>query len=369
MSPSVHLVIATSGRAIAQGLKALDIPCVVVDGFSDVDTSVVADVCKKVKRTRYGLDESEIMQAVDELQREYSFNGLLYDAAIEANPNLLEELAIEPTFGNSCQTINDCINPAVFFATLDQYSLPYPEISFDKISHDQNLWLIKNQKSSGGLGVSALIDEGELSAGHYLQKKVHGTAISLTFLANGNDIYVLGFNTLWNEALNETMPYVYAGAINQVALSSDMLTSALQFAKVITKQFNLIGLNSIDYICDGHSVYVLEVNPRIPATYELYETKYGEVMAEHIEVCKSRTLPTEKRQVMLRAHAIVYAMHDLKIPENMSWPLWTADRPHDGELIHQYEPICSIFAGAKSSAQVSEMIKTRKKSIISKLIQ
>ena len=92
-------------------------------------------------------------------------------------------------------------------------------------------------------------------------------------------------------------------------------------------------------------------------------------MGDHIEACKHGILPTKKRSVMLRAHAIVYAPDEIQIPENMSWPLWTADRPHDGELIPQYEPICSVFAGAKNSALVNEMIKTRKHSIIKKLIE
>ena len=58
------------------------------------------------------------------------------------------------------------------------------------------------------------------------------------------------------------MPYVYAGAINQAKLSNTVMASVKQYAEIVTKEFELIGLNSIDFICDDHSAYVLEVNPR-----------------------------------------------------------------------------------------------------------
>ena len=141
----------------------------------------------------------------------------------------------------------------------------------------------------------------------------------------------------------------------------------MRYARVIVKEFELVGLNSIDFICRGNLVYVLEINPRIPATYELYETKYGELMNQHIEACKNRTLPALKSQTLIRAHAIVYTPSGVKIPENMTWPLWTADRPHALEVIKKLEPVCSIFAGGQNSSQVYEMINTRKQTILAKL--
>ena len=67
------------------------------------------------------------------------------------------------------------------------------------------------------------------------------------------------------------------------------------------------------------------------------------------------------------AHAIIYAPHEIQIPTDVSWPLWTADRPHPGEKIQQYEPICNVFSGGKNYSQVCEMIATRKKAMLNKL--
>ena len=364
-------MVATSGRAIAQGLKSLGHTLVVVDGFADSDTCEAATYCKKVKRVKHGLAKKDVLHAVASLQAKTSFDGLFFDAAMEFDPHLLDEININPVFGNSSQTLDICKNPEYFFSVLDKYSISYPETLFAPYSRPaaSDEWLVKEVRSTGGLGVAPLRKELEFAESIYLQKKIDGINFSLTFLANGTELFELGFNTLWNEQLGDDIPYAYAGAINQVTLGDEIQEIALQYARVIVKEFQLIGLNSIDFIFKNDSVYVLEINPRIPATYELYETKYGEVMGQHIEVCKSQTLPTVKGKSLLRAHAIVYAPTDSAVSKSMLWPLWTADRPHAEEIIKKYEPVCSIFAGGQNSAQVYEMIKTRKQSILAKLVQ
>ncbi|MEJ2115158.1 MAG: ATP-grasp domain-containing protein [Gammaproteobacteria bacterium] len=364
-----YLVVATSGRAISHGLKSLGCSVAVVDGFTDSDTCAVATEFKKVKRSQFGLDQNEVLSAVVSLQSKISFEGLFFDAAMESNPSLLDEINITPVFGNSSQVISACKNPNVFFSALDKHSVSYPEILLSSRSNpvESDRWLVKEAHSTGGVGVSFIKSEVDFSKNIYFQKKVDGINFSLTFLANGEDISELGFNTLWNESLSESVPYAYAGAINRVNLDIETQESALQYAKVITKEFGLIGLNSIDFIYADHVVYVLEVNPRIPATYELYETRYGEIMQKHIDVCKGRTLPATKFEHRIRAHAIVYAPTKITVSDSMLWPLWTADRPHVQEVINKDAPVCSIFAGGQNCSQVCEMIKTRKQSILAKL--
>jgi predicted ATP-grasp superfamily ATP-dependent carboligase len=362
-------VVATSGRAIAQGLKTLGHSVVVIDGFADRDTLAATTECIKIARTNFGLIADEVQQAVHSLQTSISFDGLFYDAAIETNSSLLDIINIEPVYGNSRQTIDTCKNPKTFFSLLDQNSIPYPEIRFqyDTGVHNKDVWLIKNAKGSGGIGVAPVSGIVNVTKNSYLQKKIDGINFSLTFLANIKDIFALGFNTQWSEILSDKLPYVYAGAINHVALGEDVQNSALEYARTIAKDLQLIGLNSVDFVYANGSIYVLEVNPRIPATYELYESKYGDLMQQHMDACKSRSLPSHKRQALLRAHAIVYAPKDFTVPEKMLWPLWAADRPHANEMIQKNEPICSVFAGGQNPAQVREMIKARKRSVLAKL--
>ena len=333
------------------------------------------EVCKAVTRTRFGLNHKEAIQHIEELHSEYSFDGLIYGAAIEIDPDLLDEIIANhmvsdsQVFGNSSETLHRCKNPKVFFSTLKQISIPFPEISFEPDNNVSYPWLIKHVKSSGGLGVRLRHNQVSIDEGSYFQRKIDGFNFSLTFLANGEEIKKLGFNTLWSEALGENLPYAYSGAINTADLSEKQQTIATKYATTITKEFNLIGLNSIDFILSDDDVFVLEVNPRIPATYELYETKYGDLIQEHIKVCESRKISSNKSQHLLRAHAIVYAPETIRIPKDFAWPLWTADRPQPQESIQQYEPICSVFSGGKNVAQVRQMIHTRNKIITEKLMR
>lgn len=366
-----YLVVATSGRAIAQGLKSLGHSVYVVDGFADIDTCAAATLHKQVKRSHLGLDSRSVIQAVTELHTKITFDGLFYDAALESCPSLLNELDVSPVLGNSSQVLSACKDPQTFFPLLEKLSIPYPETSFKSSLKNvtEEDWLIKQAKSTGGFGVRYLNENENNNENSYAQKRLEGLSFSIAFIANGEHALVLGFNTLWNEALNEDILFAYAGAINTVKLQESVKQTALAHVELMAREFKLQGLNSIDFICTDECVYVLEINPRIPATYELYETKYGELLQEHIQACVNNELPEVTRAHILRAHAIVYAPYDITVPTNMLWPLWTADRPHAQEVIKKHEPVCSIFAGGQNSAQVYEMIKTRKQSIVAKLAE
>jgi predicted ATP-grasp superfamily ATP-dependent carboligase len=308
------------------------------------------------------------MHAVASLQSKYAFEGLLYDAVLECNPDLLDSLPIGKVVGNSSQTLRQCKDPKVFFSALDQNAIPHPEVSYESIQDPTDSWLVKHTISSGGTGICVYVEDETSGESIYFQRKIDGVSFSLTFLANGDELKPIGFNTLWCETLGESMPYAYAGAITSVDLTEQQRYTTINYATALAREFKLVGLNSIDCILSGDGIYVLEINPRIPATYELYETKQGDLMKEHVEACVSAKLAATQRKQLLRAHAIVYAPQLIRVPASLDWPLWTADRPHQEEVIHKYEPVCSVFAGGKNVAQVREMIHTRKKTIIRKLM-
>ncbi len=341
---------------------------VVIDGFADMDTHTVTEACKKVSRVQFGLDPWEVLQAAYQFQGRYEFGGLLYDATMESTPDLLDSISVDSVIGNSSCTLRKCKNPEIFFSILDEHAIPYPEVCFQPPESSSKTWLIKHSMSTGGWGVSDLSKEFTEEEGVYFQRKIDGINFSLTFLANGSEIEPLGFNLLWVDTMKKDLPYRYAGAINCVDLTQRQRDTAIDYAKVLTRAFGLVGLNGMDCILFGDSIYVLEINPRIPATYELYETRHGNLLDEHIEVCRTHVLVPKRRNSLIRAHAIVYAPFPVQVPRDFMWPLWTADRPHPGERIETHQPICNVFAGGKNAVRTCEMIRTRKDMIINKLI-
>ena len=365
----IYLVVATSGRAIAEALKARGYLVAVVDGFADVDTCAASAVNRKVPRTLLGLREMEVAEAVRELQDEYSLEGLLYDSALEFAPGLLDDIGAPRVIGNSSTVLRRCKDPETFFSALDKNSISYPQVCFSQVQGDPGLWLQKNSKSVGGRGIAPCTRASGHDPSVYLQRKMEGLSFSLTFLADGANIEVLGFNTLWHRTCGPDRPYVYEGAVNRAELTQEQQSMALHYTVCLTREFNLVGLNSIDFILSNDCVHVLEINPRIPATYELYETRQGHLIGAHMDACIHAKLAPMSGERPLRAHALVYAPEPMQVPARFDWPLWTADRPHLEEEIQQYEPVCSVFAGGKNMAQVRAMIRTRMQKILQDLGQ
>ena len=341
---------------------------VVVDGFADMDTHAVAEAYKKVSRTQFGLVPWEALQAVRQLQDRYEFDGLLYGTAMELTPDLLDAVSVDNIIGNSSRTLRGCKNPEIFFSTLNEHAILHPEVCCQLPGNSSEAWLAKHPMSTGGWGVSDVSEQFEGGDGIYFQRKIDGISFSLIFLANSSEIEPLGFNLLWVDALKENFPYRYAGAVNYVDLTQRQRDTTINYAEVLTRAFGLVGLNGMDCILSNGSVYVVEINPRIPATYELYETRRGDLLEEHIEVCRTHALVSKRRNPLIRAHAIVYAPCPIQIPQDFVWPLWTADRPHPGEQIEAHQPVCNVFSGGRNAAQVCEMIHIRKNMIVNKLI-
>ena len=360
----IYLVVATSGRAIAEALKASRYSVAVIDGFADVDTCAASVTCRQVSRTAFGLDEEEARQAVLQLQGEYCLDGLLYDAALESAPGLLEGIRTCKVIGNTTTALRRCKDPEIFFSTLDKNAVRYPDVCFSQVRQEHHLWLQKSSKGVGGMGITSFTGESGPDPSIYLQRKMEGLNFSLTFLADGVNIEVLGFNTLWHRAYGLDKPYVYEGAINRAELVQERKSTAFRYAALLTREFNLVGLNSIDFILSNDCVYVLEINPRIPATYELYETRQGHLIRAHMDACIHAKLARISGERPLRAHALVYAPEPVQVPARFDWPLWTADRPHPEEIIQKHEPVCSVFAGGKNVAHVRSMIRVRMQKIL-----
>ena len=365
----IYLVVGTSGRAIAQALKASGNSVAVVDGFADVDTRAASVFCRKVPRTEFGLDEKEAARAIGQLQAEHCFEGVLYNAAVESAPRLLDGIGDCKVIGNSSSVLRRCKDPEIFFSTLDEYSVRYPEVCFSQVVEDPHLWIQKSPNSAGGIGIIPFAGETRRDPSVYLQRYMKGLDFSLTFLADGENIEALGFNTLWHRACDSGRPYVYEGAVNQVALGPEQKHTALDYAALLARAFHLVGLNSIDFILSKDDVYVLEINPRIPSTFDLYETRSGKLIQAHMDACMHGKLARLPCEWPLRAHALVYAPESVQVPACLKWPLWTADRPHPEEIIQKNEPVCSVFAGGKNMSQVRSMIRVRMQKIQHDLLQ
>jgi predicted ATP-grasp superfamily ATP-dependent carboligase len=114
-------------------------------------------------------------------------------------------------------------------------------------------------------------------------------------------------------------------------------------ARKITAAVGLKGLNSADFILTEQGLLLLEINPRLSATIDLYDIP--DLFERHVQACRGKltSLPVQEQQA--KAHGILYASQRLNIPENFAWPVWAADIPHTG-WVQQHAPLCTVFGQA-----------------------
>jgi len=120
----------------------------------------------------------------------------------------------------------------------------------------------------------------------------------------------------------------------------------------------------LDFIhADGFN-YVLEINPRPPASMQLYD---ADLLCRHIQACNGKLTPNLPIQTRISAYQVIYAEHDLNIPKQFCWPEGVVDIPKAGALIRKGQPICSIIAHEKNPQLVFEQLAIRQQQLIENL--
>lgn len=283
--------------------------------------------------------------------------GLVYGSGFEAQPELLAELAQHGrVHGNRAETVRMLKHPGRFFSLLAGLGIPFPETHLSPPPAVDG-WL---RKRAGGAGGTHVGPAGSGAApGGYFQRQVPGRPCSLLFLADGRGIAVVGYNAQWL-APAPGMPFRYGGAVSQARLPGPVRAAMREAAQCITRAAGLRGLNSLDCMVHGERVWVLEVNPRLTATFALYDTRAAgaNLLHAHLQASAGRldwAAPAEGAC----AHLIYYAPFGIRIPPTLPWPPWVADVPVAGSAIRAGEPLCSITAQAPDAAAATALVQRR----------
>lgn len=335
---------------------------IAADVFCDVDTQQVAVKTLKLGYRDGGFDPEDICQQLLPLLPETS--GVLYGSGFETQPELLATLGqYGRVFGNSAQAVRAVKDPFRFFTFLASRGIRHPEWTMNPVEGEG--WISKQIGGSGGTHIAHAMG---VTGGRYYQRLIQGRSITLLFVADGKHIRAVGFNEqLTSAAIG--MPYRFGGAVSQVSLPRQVQDWMLGVAESITAEFALQGLGSLDCIVDNEQCWVLEVNPRLSATFALYDAAHdGALLLEsHLQACEGclpEPLPSEPSQ----AHLIYYAPFDLAVPAAMTWPTWVADRPESGSRCGQAEPLCTIKATAIDASAALALAHARVKVLTTLLI-
>jgi predicted ATP-grasp superfamily ATP-dependent carboligase len=140
---------------------------------------------------------------------------------------------------------------------------------------------------------------------------------------------------------------------------AELLERATDLATVVTREFQLVGLNGIDFIARDGIPYPIEVNPRFSSSMELIERGQGISMFElHAGACRGVLPMATPPAGIVHGKAIVFARRSLTIHRSPLWEVGRdlADLPHEGERILRGRPICTVFAEAPTADECHELL-------------
>ncbi len=345
---------------LAQAAKNAGLKSLVIDIFADLDTQIYALDFRQIP----ALSPEHLAPAVDYFIQHYAVTQCIYGSGFEQHPDSLCYLQTRLTLlGNSPETFIRLQNKTEFFAILNRLNIPYPETSFVQPNETQD-WLIKPSQGQGGVGIQRLRNANQgLYSKVYWQKYQTGSAHSVLFLANGQQCQVIGFNTQWTTRLNETDEFIFAGIINYSELSETSQVRIMGWLTKLVPVFNLTGLNSLDFIQHNAQSYVLEINPRPPASMQLYQPN---LLLKHIH---TKTIDMAEQTKLLplsiyTGYQIIYAPQDVCIPENHVWENNCLDIPAAGQICRTGQPICSIIAHKKQARAVLQALNIQQHTIL-----
>ncbi|MFI3185893.1 MAG: ATP-grasp domain-containing protein [Methylococcaceae bacterium] len=356
------LIIASSGRMLAQTACHSGLMPLVIDLYADLDMQDCAADFLQVK----SLGESDLTPAVDYFIERYAVTQVIYGSGFEAYPESLYYLKSRlNVLGNDPDTFAGQLDKPAFFATLDSLGIPHPELVFSPPDTDD--WLLKPMRGQGGVGIKRyhVGDSAKMPA--YWQKFKTGMPHSVLFLADGRDLQVIGFNRQWSVCLSEAQEFVFSGVSNRCELTDSHKVLITDWLIQLVRFFAFKGLNSLDFIHAEGSSHVLEINPRPSASMQLYAQ---DLLNRHVQSCKGEGLPIDTGRLNPASEAgfqIVYAECDVIIPERFEWPDGCMDLPEKGSVCHTGQPICSIIARQNKSGSVAKQLLAKQQLIFNKL--
>jgi predicted ATP-grasp superfamily ATP-dependent carboligase len=354
------LIVANSGRMLAQAAKSAGLKPLVIDKFADLDTQYYAEDFYRIPT----LSIQHLELAVNHFIEHYGITYVVYGSGFECYPESLCYLNSQLTIaGNSPATFIKLHNKPDFFSILDQLDICHPETVFTAPADADN-WLVKPMQGQGGVNITRYHKNTASELSVYWQKYQQGTLHSVLFLADGQNLQIIGFNTQWSIKLSETEEFIFSGIINDSSLLNKQKLRVTGWLKKIIPVFMLKGLNSLDFIQTGNESYVLEINPRFSASMQLYNAN---LLIRHINASQGELAWYCFWQHSYTAYQIVYAERDVIIPDDFKWPKGYMDLPESGSLIRAGQPICSIIARQTQARPVLKELLAKQQFILNTL--
>jgi uncharacterized protein len=362
------VIAGVTTRALATSAARSGWQVAAIDGFGDLDLRAVAAEVVLVRTGAQGCTA----ELVGSLRADY----VAYTSNFENYPESLTLLVNgRRLLGNPPEVLARVRNPIELMRALRRrgFVTPSSRAAAPPRGAPAGEWLLKPRRSGGGHGTGVWRRGQVVSRTHYLQQRIEGIPGSIVFVADGVRALPLGISRqLVGERRLGARGFRYCGSL----LSTDgalplfpqpqrVEETARALASAVTTEFNLLGLNGIDFIARNGVPYLIEINPRYSASMELVERALGIPLFDlHASGCEGKLpsrVPVARPPARIVGKAVVFARRNVMVGDTQRWLLTdtVADVPHAGERIGRGHPICTVFGQGSGIEACRRMLLRR----------
>ena len=306
----------------------------------------------------------------------------IYTGGLENHPQLVEQVSQRhQLWGNPAPVLEQCSDPFLMRQILTDEDLLFPEIQTDRPDKTPGRWLQKSTTSTGGNGVQwaeeAIPNQGSSPGPEtYFQQYIPGISCSGLFLAKKTTSQLVGVTRqIIGKRFTSGKHFSYAGSIGPLTLTIEQQATIARIGTVLTTALDLQGLFGVDFICQQNKVWVLEINPRFPASAEILDHAFGISLVDlHCLACQDNPIPelSSGHNQLQWGKAILYARRPCTISAQCShtwlqqtsrpashaseYGFYLADIPAAGTTITTGSPILSIVTWGTQRAQVQRQL-------------
>ena len=370
-----------------------------IDLFCDTD---LADACRlhaAPPPVQIG-DFSDLLQAVRNVPDSIP---LVWAGGLENQPDVLDQLSDRfRVCGPPSSVVRSMTDPTQLRSIVTSTDASTPNVleTDEDAGKRSGRWLIKPRRGSGGIGIRSWSRGDVIEAEDYLQEEVEGVPISALYVGSTTGAQMLAASIqLTGEKSLGGVGMQFCGNIGPLTLPP-WLNSVLTEVGSRIGQHGLIGVFGADFVVSPNNVWLIEVNPRITASHEIYDLlAVGPgLLEQHLE----QSLPDigwagnevfakpPCRSEQLLARLIVYAQHDTSVDaaavaqlrrcsrfarpvdnsrhraEMIGESTWIADIPSVGP-IQRGQPFCSIYC-LRQHSEIGQAGRTTRNAAIEQLV-
>jgi predicted ATP-grasp superfamily ATP-dependent carboligase len=279
---------------------------------------------------------------------------------LENHPELVDRIARRHRLwgigGAALRAVRDPIRVA---QALGEAGIPAPEVRREARGLPcDGSWLIKPKASGGGRGIQPLTaGPNPSSDSNYFQRRIDGPSFSALFLGWKDRSCLVGVTRQWIGIAG--VPFAYRGSLGPCPIGPALAGRLRQLGDGLTAAFGLVGWFGVDYLLAEGVPWPVEVNPRYPASLELYELVSGRSLLDaHRRACEGGTADRvlfpepgcPPRPIL--AKRILYATRRSILPEipldgtakgNVFTVPSIADVPQPGTCLEPGDPAMTVF--------------------------